>query len=63
MEGITVDGGGGLSVGAGEEKVRGGVLVLQLAAEPSAISADGWLLAMAGHATHAPGAPASPAQK
>ena len=29
MEGITVDGGGGLSVGAGEEKVRGGVLVLQ----------------------------------
>ena len=26
MEGITVDGGGGLRVGAGEEKVRDGVL-------------------------------------
>ena len=30
MEGITVDGGGGLRVGAGEEKVRDGVLVLRL---------------------------------
>ena len=30
MEGITVDGGGGLRVGAGEEKVRDGVLVPRL---------------------------------
>ena len=30
MEGITVDGGGGLRVGAGEEKVRDSVLVLRL---------------------------------
>ena len=30
MEGITVDGGGGLRIGAGEEKVRDGVLVLRL---------------------------------
>jgi len=30
VEGITVDGGGGLRVGAGEEKVRDGVLVLRL---------------------------------
>ena len=30
MEGITVDGGGGLRVGAGEEIVRDGVLVLRL---------------------------------
>ena len=30
MEGITVDGGGGLRVGAGEENVRDGVLVLRL---------------------------------
>jgi hypothetical protein len=30
VEGITVDGGGGLRVGAGEEKVRDSVLVLRL---------------------------------
>ena len=30
MEGITVDGGGELRIGAGEEKVRDGVLVLRL---------------------------------
>jgi hypothetical protein len=30
VEGITVDGGGGLRIGAREEKVRDGVLVLRL---------------------------------
>ena len=33
------------------------------AAEPRAMPADGWLLALAGHATHAPAAPAAPIQK
>jgi hypothetical protein len=53
VEGITVNGGGGLHVGAGEEKICGGILVIQLTvlSTQSLSRPSGTLFTVARHTT------------